>query len=70
MKKGFDKEPRYNMYLKIKIRYYNKTNLHSKIVSPKYNTECICLSVLIDSVFEIGENYHMQAYLEECKYVL
>lgn len=58
------------MYLKIEIRNYGKTKFHSKKIPPKDNTDCICLSiVLIDSSFEIGENYYPQAYLEECKYV-
>ena len=74
MQKGFGSQPVYNeKYLKTKIRFYNNkinTNFHDNDI-PKEYSHYVCLSViLIDSVFKMSKNYHPQAFLEECKYVL
>ena len=37
---------------------------------PKEGFHCICLSVIfIDSVFQMGKNFYVQVFLEECKYI-
>ena len=62
MQKGFGSEPVYNNKI--------NTNFHDNEI-PKEYSHCVCLSViLIDSVFKMSKNYHPQAFLEECKYVL
>ena len=46
------------------------TNFHNNKI-PKEGSQCICLSVvLIDSVFRTGNNYYLQVFLEEFKYVV
>ena len=74
IKKAFDTEPVYNKkYLKARIKSYNakiNTNFHNNKIS-KEGFQCICLSViLIDSVFRTGNNYYLQVFLEECKYIV
>ena len=37
---------------------------------PKEKVPCKCLSIImLDSVIEAYEKYHLQTFLEECKYV-
>ena len=58
-------------YLKAKVKSYNgkiNTNFHNNKM-PKEGSQWICWSViLINSVFRIGKNCHLQA--EECKYAV
>ena len=37
---------------------------------PNEGSHCMCLSVVLDSVFRMGKNYYSQVFLEECKYVV
>ena len=74
IKKEFNSEPVHNKKcLKAKIKSYNakiNTNFHNNKI-PKESSHCICLSViLINSVFRTGNNYYLQAFLEECKHVV
>ena len=73
-KKEFDNERVYKKkYLKAKIKSGNgkiKTNSHDSKI-PKERSQFVCLSViLVDSVIKTGENYFLQVFLEECKYVI
>ena len=44
-----------------------KTNFHRKVSEEGF--ECVCLpEMVIDSLFNSGENYCPQTLLEECKY--
>ena len=44
-----------------------KTNLHGQDVP--YNLHCNATAVLkIDSFYKQGKNYHLQVFVEECKY--
>ena len=74
IKKGFDSEPVYKAkYLKTKIKSYEEkinTNFHDN-KAPKEGSQYIWLSaILIYSVFQTCKNYHLQVFLEECKYVV
>ena len=45
-----------------------KTNFHGQDVP--YDMHCNATTVLkIDSVYKQGKNYHLQTYVEECKYI-
>ena len=62
-------------YIKIKIKKYEDsitTNVYNKKGSKKIPEEKIphkCLSIIIlDSVHYAYEKYHLQIFLEECKY--
>ena len=74
LKREFDSEPvYYEKYLKAKIKsYYGKINTNvqnNKIL--KDGTQCICLSVILnDYVFKADNIYYIQAFLEDCKYVV
>ena len=73
-KKEFDNERVYKKkYLKAKIKSGNgkiKTNSHDSKI-PKERSQFIFLSViLVDSVIKTGENFSLQVFLEECKYVI
>ena len=72
LKKDVDSEPVYNgKYLKAKIKSHNRktnTNFYNNKI-PRDGSQFICVSViLIDSVLRTGKNYHLQMFLEECKY--
>ena len=63
-------------YIKTKIKTYKDsitTNFYNKNGSNKTPEEKVphnCLSVIIlDSVIYAYEKYHLQTFLEECKYV-
>ena len=63
-------------YIKTKIKTYKDnitTNFYNKIGSKKVPEEKIphkCLSIIIlDSILYTYEKYHLQIFLEECKYV-
>ena len=72
LKKGFHSQPVYNKkYLKTEIKSYEgkiNTNLHYGKM-PNEDFPHIFLSViLIDSIFNIGNHYYPQVFLEEYKY--
>ena len=74
LKREFDSEPVYHeKYLKAKIKsYYGKinTNVQNNNIL-KEGTQCICLSVILnDYVFKADSIYYIQAFLEDCKYVV
>ena len=63
-------------YIKTKIKTYKNnitTNFYNKKGSKKVPEEKIphkCLSIIIlDSILYTYEKYHLQIFLEECKYV-
>ena len=63
-------------YIKTKIKIYENnitTNFYNKKGSKKVPKEKIphkCLSIIIlDSILYTYEKYHLQIFLEECKYV-
>ena len=70
IKKEFDTVDN-DEYLNTKIKSDEgkiNTNFHDDKV-PKEDLQYICLLVdLIDFVFRTGKNYHLQVFLEECKY--
>ena len=75
MRIDFESKPVYgddDKYIKTKIKIYAGsviTNFHNKKM-PKEKVPCKCLSiVMLDSVIESDENYYLQTFLEECKYV-
>ena len=44
-----------------------KTNFHGQDVP--YNLHCNAAAILkVDSFYKQGKNYHLQVYVEECKY--
>ena len=65
-------EPIYNKkFLKTKTRSYSDEarEFHDKEI-PKAGSNYTCLVVtLLDSVLKKDENYYLQAFLKECKYV-
>ena len=67
----FDSKPVYNeKCLRNKVKSYpgKISTLDMWDIS---DSQCFCLSViLINSVFRIGKNCHLQRVLEECKYVV
>ena len=74
----FDSKPTYgddDKYIKTKIKTYKDsitTNFYNKNGSKKIPEEKVphkCLSIIIlDSVLYAYEKYHLQIFLEECKY--
>ena len=75
----FNTKPTYgddDKYIKTKIKTYEDnitTNFYNKKGSKKVPEEKIphkCLSIIIlDSILYTYEKYHLQIFLEECKYV-
>lgn len=57
-----------NKYMKTRTKSHNnKKNFHRKVSEEGF--ECVCLpEMVIDSLFNSGENYCPQTLLEECKY--
>ena len=59
------------MYVHGKLKTWKeliKTNFHGQEVP--YDMYCFGTAVLkIDSVYKQGKNYHLQVYVEECKYI-
>ena len=65
-----------NKYIKTKIKTYKDsiiTNFYNKNGSKKIPEEKVprkCLSIIIlDSIIYAYEKYHLQIFLEECKYM-
>ena len=63
-------EPIKRKYVRGKLKTWKKdikTNFHGQIIP--YDIYCNATTVLkIDSVYNQGNSYHPQAYVEECKY--
>ena len=60
-------EPIKGKYVRGKLKTWKKdikTNFHGRIVP--YHTYCNATALL--SVYKQGKNYHLQTYVEECKY--
>ena len=58
-------------YIKAKIKIYKDsltTNFYNKKGSKKIPYKCLSV-IILDSVPYAYENYHLQMFLEECKYV-
>ena len=58
-------------FLKAKIKFYvvEATDFHDKKI-PNVGSNYTCLTViLIDFVLEKEENYYLQVFLRECKYI-
>ena len=59
------------IYLKIKRKSYHdkKNSICFDNRMPKKGCHCVCLAIiLIDSVFNMGENCFPQVFSEECKF--
>ena len=67
-----DSEPVYNeFFLKTKIKFHGDevTDFYDKVIL-KVDTIHTCLSVVIlDSALKKNENYYLQVFLKECKYI-
>ena len=72
IKKEFDSEAVCNRkLLKTKIRFYSDkaTDFHDKD-NPKAGSYYTCLAVIsVNSALKKDENYYVQAFLKECKYI-
>ena len=72
IKKEFDSSPVYNKkFLKTKIKSYDvvATDFYDKVI-PKAGSDCICLAVItINSTLKKDENYYLQVFLRESKYI-
>ena len=72
IKKEFDSDPGYSKnYLKTKIKSYGDevTYLYEKEI-PKVDSNHTCLAVIIlDSALNKDENYYLQVFLKEFKYI-
>ena len=71
-KNEFDSEPVYNKeLLKTKIKSHDNevTNFYNKKI-PKLDSNRTCLAVIsLDSTLKKDENYYLQVFLKECKYI-
>ena len=57
--------------MKTKIKYHGVkvTDFYDKIF-PKSDSNHICLAVIsLDSALKKGDNYYLQVFLKECKYI-
>ena len=72
IKQEFDSEPLYNKeFLKTKINSHGDevTDFSDKKI-PKVGSNHTCLAVVsLDSALKKDENYYLQMFLKECKYV-
>ena len=72
IKKEFNSEPFYNkQFLKTKIKSYGDevTDFYDKEI-PKVDSNHTCLAVIIlDSALKKYENYYLQVFLKENKYI-
>ena len=72
IKKEFDSEPVYNKtFLKTKIKSHGNevTGFYDKEI-PKMDSNYTCLAVISwDSTPKKDENYYLQLFLKECKYI-
>ena len=73
MKKEFDSEPVYSKeFLKTKIKSHGDevTDFYDQKM-PKVDSSHSCLAVVsLDSAHKKDENYYLQAFLKECKYMI
>ena len=72
IKKEFDIEPVYNKnYLKTKIKYHgNEVRYFYDKRIPKLDSNHTCLAVIsLDSGLKKDDNYYLQVFLKECKYI-
>ena len=72
IKKEFDSKPVYNKnFLKTKVRPYGDevTDFHDKEI-PKVDSNHTCLAVIsLDSALKKVENYNLEVFLKEHKYI-
>ena len=72
VKKQFDSEPVYNKnFLKTKVKSYGDeiTDLYDEKI-PKVDSNHTCLAVIsLDSSLKKVDNYYLQVFLKECKYI-
>ena len=75
MKRKFDSEPVYgdnDKYIKTKIKRYGDdviTNFQGK-KTPKENTSCKCLSlIMLGSVIRVNKKHYPQTLLEDCMFL-
>ena len=72
IKKEFDSKPVYNKeFLKTKIKSHGDkvTDFYSK-ESPRVEYNHTCLAVIsLDSSLKKDDNYYLQVFLKECKYI-
>ena len=68
-KKEFDREPVYNKkFLKIIIKFHCDKVLDKKIPTADTNHSCL-KAISLDSVNKKCDNYYLQVFLKECKYI-
>ena len=72
IKKDFDSEPVYNkIFLKTKRKSHSNeiTDFYDKKI-PKIDSNHTCLAVTsLDSTLKKDDNYYLQVFLKECKYI-
>ena len=72
VKEEFDRDPVYNKYyLKTKIKSHGDevTDFSDKKI-PKLDSNHTCLAIIsLNSALKKDENYYLQVFLKECKYI-
>ena len=72
IKKDFESEPVYNkIFLKTKRKSHSNevTDFYDKKI-PKIDSNHTCLAVTsLDSTLKKDDNYYLQVFLKECKYI-
>ena len=71
MQKEFDSEPVYNKILKTSIKSHDDedTDFYNKEI-PEVDSNHTCLSeIRQDYALKKDENYYLQVFLKECKYI-
>ena len=72
IEKEFNSEPVYNKeFLKTKINSYGDkvTDIYDKKI-PKVGSNHTCLAVItLDSALKKNDNYYLQVFLKQCKYI-
>ena len=73
IKKEFDSEPFYNkIFLKNKIKSYGDEVpdfLDKEIFEVDSNYTCLTVVISLDSALKKDENYDLQVFLKQCKYI-
>ena len=72
IKKELTSEPvRNKIILNFKAKSYGQEATDFQDIKvPKVNSKCTCLAVIsVDSVLKRDENYYLQMFLKECKYI-
>ena len=72
IKKELTSEPvRNKIILNSKAKSYGQEATDFQDIKvPKVNCKCTCLAVIsLDSVLKRDENYYLQMFLKECKYI-